>query len=61
MKLTAKSKDGAYKQLQAMYIEQGNSGNYVLADKLHNLAQDVLFDDYLTIANIRHRFNKIVK
>jgi hypothetical protein len=60
MKLTARTKSSMIKQITAIYIEQHNLGNDYIADRLHELTEDILFDNYLTEQNIKYRFNKIV-
>jgi len=57
--LTARSLSGAYKQLSQEYKAAHNSGDDVKADKLYNLAQDCLFDSYLTISQVKSRYNRI--
>lgn len=54
-KLTATSKTGLIKQLQTTYIIAGNKGFEVLSYKLYKLSQDAIFDDYLTVKQIKSK------
>lgn len=60
MKITARSKSGIYKQLVQFYNELHNFGDDIRADKLHALSQNVLYDDYLTVQQIKAKFIKVM-
>ena len=60
-KLTATSKTGLIKQLQSTYIIAGNKGFEVLSNKLYKLSQDAIFDNYITVKQIKAKALAIIE
>lgn len=58
MKLTATSKSGIVKQLFKFRLELHNFGDDIRADKLYKLENDVVYDKYLSVQQIKARFVK---
>lgn len=59
-KLTATSKHGIINQIATEQIIAHRNGNEGLADKLYKLSQDAIFDDYLTVKQIKARAIKVL-
>lgn len=58
MKLTATSKSGIVKQLFKFRLELHNFSDDIRADKLYKLENDVVYDKYLSVQQIKARFVK---
>ena len=58
MTLTATSKSGIIKQLFKFRLELHNFGDDIRADKLYKLENDVVYDKYLSVQQIKARFVK---
>lgn len=59
-KLTGRTKTTLARQLNVLYIRAHNNQDERTADRLHELYQDVLFDNYLSVPQIKARFERIV-
>lgn len=58
--INARSMSGFVKRLTEFRLELHNQGKYTLADKVYELEQDCLFDNYLELSKAKHRLVRIL-
>lgn len=58
--VNARSMSGFIKRLTELRLELHAQGNDTLADKVYELEQDCLFDNYLELSQAKHRLMRIL-
>lgn len=57
--LTGRTKQTLSRQLNALYLQAHENQDEVLANKLHTLYEDSLWDNYITVKQIKNRYHRI--